>query len=120
MSTDAASSGNTETFDVVVIGGGAAGIGVTASLLRRRPDLRIAVIEPSERHFDQPAWTLVGGGAFNIDDTMRPMSSVMPEQARWLRTSAIAIEPEPHLVQLDDGHTVCYRHLIVCPGLRLA
>ena len=120
MSTNAASSGNTETFDVVVIGGGAAGIGVTASLLRRRSDLRIAIIEPSDRHFYQPAWTLVGGGAFNIDDTMRPMSSVMPEQARWLRASAIAIEPDQHLVRLDNGHTVSYRHLIVCPGLRLA
>src|SRR5471032_383688 len=120
MSTNAASSGNTKTFDVVVIGGGAAGIGVTASLLRRRPDLRIAIIEPSDRHFYQPAWTLVGGGAFNIDDTMRPMSSVMPEQARWLRASAIAIEPDQHLVRLDNGHTVSYRHLIVCPGLRLA
>ena len=120
MSTHAAFSGNTETFDVVVIGGGAAGIGVTASLLRRRPDLRIAVIEPGDRHFYQPAWTLVGGGAFNIDNTMRPMSSVMPEQAHWLRGSATAIEPEHHLVRLDDGRVIGYRHLIVCPGLRLA
>jgi len=120
MSTNAASSGSTETFDVIVIGGGAAGIGVTASLLRRRPDLRIAIIEPSDRHFYQPAWTLVGGGAFDIADTVRPMTSVMPERARWLRASASAIEPEHHLVRLDDGHTVGYRHLIVCPGLRLA
>ena len=48
-------------FDVVVIGGGAAGIGVTASLLRRQPSLRIAIIEPGDRHYYQPAWTLVGG-----------------------------------------------------------
>ena len=117
--SNAASSGNTETFDVVVIGGGAAGIGVMASLLRRRRDLRIAVIEPSDRHFYQPAWTLVGGGAFNIENTKRPMSSVMPDQAHWLRASATAIEPEHHLVRLDDGRIIGYRHLIVCPGLRL-
>lgn len=120
MSTNAASSGNTETFDVVVIGGGAAGIGVTASLLRRRPGLRIAIVEPAERHFYQPAWTLVGGGAFNIDDTVRPMSSVMPQQARWIQASASAIEPQQHCVRLADGRTVGYRSLIVCPGLRLA
>jgi ribulose 1,5-bisphosphate synthetase/thiazole synthase len=89
MSMNAASSGNTETFDVVVIGGGAAGIGVTASLLRRRLDLRIAITEPGDRHFYQPAWTLVGGGAFNIDDTVRPMSSVW----RNLVTAASCCRP---------------------------
>nr|WKF58679.1 Sulfide dehydrogenase [flavocytochrome c] flavoprotein chain [Paraburkholderia busanensis] len=120
MSTNAAAPGNTETFDVVVIGGGAAGIGVTASLLRRRPDLRIAIVEPAERHYYQPAWTLVGGGAFNIDDTVRPMSSVMPGHAHWIKASASAIEPGQHTVRLDDGRSIGYRRLIVCPGLRLA
>jgi sulfide:quinone oxidoreductase len=71
MSTNAASSGNTETFDVVVIGGGAAGIGVTASLLRRRSDLRIAIIEPSDRHFYQPAWTLVQHRRHHAADVVR-------------------------------------------------
>jgi sulfide:quinone oxidoreductase len=120
MNTHAASSGSVETFDVVVIGGGAAGIGVTASLLRRRPDLRIAIIEPSDRHFYQPAWTLVGGGTFDIANTVRPMASMIPGPARWLRASASAIDPENRLVRLDDAHTVGYGHLIVCPGLRLA
>ncbi|MFL9867821.1 FAD/NAD(P)-binding oxidoreductase [Paraburkholderia fungorum] len=120
MSTSAASSRNTEIYDVVVIGGGAAGIGVTASLLRRRPGLRIAIVEPAERHSYQPAWTLVGGGAFNIDDTVRPMSSVVPQQAHWIQASASAIEPEQHCVRLADGRAVGYRSLIVCPGLRLA
>ncbi|MEP6605358.1 MAG: FAD/NAD(P)-binding protein [Nitrosospira sp.] len=49
-------------FDIVVIGGGAAGIGVTASLLKRRSSLRIAIVEPNDKHYYQPAWTLVGGG----------------------------------------------------------
>ena len=33
---------------------------------RRRPGLSIAVVEPSDRHYYQPAWTLVGGGAYDI------------------------------------------------------
>ncbi|HNP25802.1 MAG TPA: TIGR01244 family sulfur transferase, partial [Nitrosomonas sp.] len=41
---DACNWGN--AFDVVVVGGGSAGIGVTASILKRRPALRIAIIEP--------------------------------------------------------------------------
>jgi sulfide:quinone oxidoreductase len=115
MTENAASS-----FDVVVIGGGAAGIGVTASLLRRRPDLNIAIIEPSDQHFYQPAWTLVGGGAFNINRTMRPMASVIPAKAHWLRAGASQIEPDQQRVRLDNGQIVGYQQLIVCPGLRLA
>jgi sulfide:quinone oxidoreductase len=111
---------NVETFDVVIIGGGAAGIGAAASLLRRRRDLRIAIVEPGERHFYQPAWTLVGAGTFDVDDTVRPMSSVMPKEVRWLRTTATRFEPEQNRVLLGDGQRVGYRHLIVCPGLRLA
>ena len=47
---------------MVVVGGGSAGIGVTASLLKRRPTLRVAVIDQAT-NVNQPAWTLVGVGA---------------------------------------------------------
>ncbi|MGY6269004.1 NAD(P)/FAD-dependent oxidoreductase [Achromobacter denitrificans] len=107
-------------FDVVVVGGGAAGIGVTASLLRRRPDLRIGVIEPGDKHYYQPAWTLVGGGVFDVARTMRPTREVMPSRATWLRAAAAGFEPEADRVLLDDGRAVTYGQLIVCPGLRLA
>ncbi|HCW19819.1 MAG TPA: pyridine nucleotide-disulfide oxidoreductase, partial [Achromobacter sp.] len=90
-------------FDVVVVGGGAAGIGVTASLLRRRPDLRIAVIEPSDKHYYQPAWTLVGGGAFDVKKTVRPTRSVMPSRATWLHAAAAGFEPQANRIRLADG-----------------
>ena len=35
-------------YDVVVVGGGAAGIATAASLSRRRPELSMAIIEPCE------------------------------------------------------------------------
>ena len=49
--------------DILIIGGGSAGIGLSASLLKREPGLAITLIEPSATHYYQPAWTLVGGGA---------------------------------------------------------
>lgn len=101
-------------FDVVVVGGGSAGIGVTASLLRRRPGLRIAVIEPSDNHYYQPAWTLVGGGAFDVAKTVRPTQAVMPARATWLRAAVAGFEPESDTVRLADGRAVSYRQLIVC------
>ena len=107
-------------FDVVVIGGGTAGIGVTASILRRRPSLRIAVVEPNDKHYYQPAWTLVGGGAFDVTKTVHPMSEVMPRGAQWIQGAAAGLDPESNIVRLADGRSISYTQLIVCPGLRLA
>ncbi|PTQ83022.1 sulfide:quinone oxidoreductase [Nitrosospira multiformis] len=109
-----------DAFDVVIIGGGSAGIGVTASLLRRRPSLRIAIIEPSDRHYYQPAWTLVGGGVFDVTKTVQPMADVIPEKAQWVRGVARRVDAVGNFVELEDGRQVGYQQLIVCPGLRLA
>jgi sulfide:quinone oxidoreductase len=50
-----------EKHQVLIIGGGNAGISVAAQLLRKRPKLDIAIVEPSDKHYYQPAWTLVAG-----------------------------------------------------------
>lgn len=115
-----ATSHSHKTFDVVVVGGGSAGISVTASLLRRRPSLDIAVIEPNDNHYYQPAWTLVGAGSFEPKKTVRPMSAVMPKRAAWVRGAVSTFEPDSNRVVLADGTTVSYRQLIVCTGLQLA
>jgi len=106
--------------EVLIIGGGAAGIGVAASLLKRQPKLNIIIVEPSEHHYYQPAWTLVGGGAFNTKDTQRLTKSVIPKGTRWIKASAEKIKPEENLVILSDGKSIHYEQLITCPGLRLA
>lgn len=107
------------SFDVVIVGGGAAGCAAAASLLKRRPRTGIAIIEPSEQHYYQPAWTLVGGGAFDVARTSRPTQDVLPRGVEWIRASAAAFEPEQNRVLLSDGSAVGYRYLIVCPGLKL-
>jgi sulfide:quinone oxidoreductase len=107
-------------YEIVIIGGGAAGIGVAASILKRDPTISMAIIEPSENHYYQPAWTLVGGGAFDVSKTVRPMKSVIPKNATWIKASAEKILPEFNKILLSDGKHLKYKQLIVCPGLRLA
>ena len=107
-------------FDIVVVGGGSAGLGVTASLLRRRSSLRIAIIEPNDKHYYQPAWTLVGGGAYPINQTVRNTADVIPRGAEWIQAEVSGFAPNENLVHLADGRTIGYQQLIVCPGIRLA
>lgn len=107
-------------YDVVVMGGGSAGISVSASLIKRDASLRIAVIEPSTEHYYQPAWTLVGGGAFDVKDTVRPTADVMPHGVTWVKASLSAFAPDRKIVLLSDGTELGYQQLIVCPGLQLA
>ncbi|MGM0584010.1 MAG: TIGR01244 family sulfur transferase [Pseudomonadota bacterium] len=105
--------------DVVIVGGGAGGIATAASLLRRRPDLDIAIIEPRPSHFYQPGWTLVGGGVFDRRDTLRATASVIPRGARWIRAAVADFAPRSSEVILEDGERVGYRALVVAPGLKL-
>lgn len=108
-----------KVFDVVIIGGGSAGVATASSLLRRRPSLSIAVIEPSETHYYQPGWTLVGAGVFSPEATRRPMASVMPDKVVWIRQAAAGFAPDSDEVVLADGSSVRYRALIAAPGLEL-
>ncbi|AMP01141.1 pyridine nucleotide-disulfide oxidoreductase family protein [Collimonas arenae] len=109
-----------QQFEVVIVGGGSAGIAVASSLLRRAPNIQIAVIEPCSHHYYQPAWTLVGAGAFRHDKAVRPMASLMPEGVHWIRNAVSAFLPDHNRLQLDDGQLIGYQQLIVCTGLRLA
>ena len=108
------------SHEVVIIGGGAAGIATASSLLKRRRSLDIAIVEPAEDHFYQPGWTMVGGGIFEPSDTRRSVASVMPKGTSWIKQAAASFQPEDNQVTLADGTTITYKLLVVAPGIRLA
>jgi len=105
--------------DVVIVGGGSAGIATAASMLKRNRDLDLVIVDPAEVHYYQPGWTMVGGGVFNAPVTCRPMSQVIPGGAHWVKAAAKSFEPENNAVVLDDGSRLNYRLLIVAPGIKL-
>ncbi|WP_428424904.1 TIGR01244 family sulfur transferase [Methylibium sp.] len=107
------------THEVVIIGGGAAGISVAASLLSRSPKLDIAIIDPADIHYYQPGWTMVGAGVFDAGTTARTMASVLPRGVHWIKSAVAAFEPERNAVILDGCRVVKYKQLVVCPGLKL-
>ena len=107
------------SHDVVIVGGGAAGISVASSLLARSPLLDIAIIDPADAHFYQPGWTMVGGGIFTSGDTARTMASVIPTDVSWIKAAVAAFEPEHNQIILEGCRVVKYKQLVVCPGLKL-
>jgi sulfide:quinone oxidoreductase len=107
------------SHDVVIVGGGAAGISVAASLLQRSPQLDIAIIDPADAHFYQPGWTMVGGGIFEAAETARTMASVIPTDVSWIKAAVAAFEPDNNQVILEGCRVVKYKQLVVCPGLKL-
>ena len=105
--------------EVVIIGGGAAGIALAASLKARRPELDIAIIEPADVHYYQPGWTMVGGGIFDPATTAKTMASLIPAGVRWIKAAVAAFEPQKNAVILEGCRVVTYRALVVAAGLKL-
>jgi sulfide:quinone oxidoreductase len=107
------------TFDIVIVGGGAGGIAVAASLKSRKPDLEIALIDPTDIHYYQPGWTMVGGGIFEPAETAKTMGSLIPRGVHWIKSAVAAFEPDDNAVILDGCRVIKYGRLVVCPGLKL-
>ncbi|MCV2881483.1 bifunctional protein tyrosine phosphatase family protein/NAD(P)/FAD-dependent oxidoreductase [Actibacterium sp. XHP0104] len=109
-----------EKFDILIVGGGAGGVATAASILKRRPQAKVAIIEPREEHYYQPGWTLVGAGVFNKTQTVRRMSEVIPDGVQLIRGAVAGFDPDRNEVALENGARYGYDVLVVCPGLRLA
>ena len=105
--------------DVVIIGGGSAGIATAASILKRKHNLDVLIIDPAEHHFYQPGWTLVGGGVFKPEQTKRQMADMVPRGATWKKASVAEFHPAQNEVTLSNGEAISYESLVVAPGLKL-
>ena len=104
-------------YQILIIGGGTAGIMVAAQLIEQKQRSDVAIIEPAETHYYQPAWTLVGAGTYRYAKTARPMSSVMPGKATWIQDRATGFDPENNAVQTAANGKITYDYLVVAPGL---
>ncbi len=105
---------------VLIIGGGTAGIMVASQMLKKNPKIDIGLIEPAKTHYYQPAWTLVGANTYDFEKTARSMASVMPSGVNWIKEYADKLDPENNKVVTKEGNEFSYDYLVVCPGLRMA
>lgn len=104
---------------IVIVGGGSAGLTVAAQLLRKRKSLKVTIVEPSDKHYYQPLWTLVGAGVFPREASERREQDYIPRGAIWERDYVESFEPERNQVVTRGGKRLDYDALVVCPGIML-
>lgn len=106
-------------FQILIVGGGNAGISSAAKLLLKNKNLNIGIIDPSEKHYYQPAWTLVGAGVFDIKKTIKNQKNFIPEKATWIKDAVDVLDPQNNTVICTSGKKFSYDVMILCPGIQL-
>ena len=111
----------TQKARIVIVGAGSGGISVASRLLRENKQLehQILIIDPQKKHYYQPLWTLVGGGAAQKEQTERDQSSVIPEGANWLAERVSSFTPDKNELITEEGTKVTYEYLVVAAGIQL-
>ncbi len=107
-------------YEVVIVGGGTAGITVASQLTKGLFNKQeVVIIEPSDKHYYRPAWTLVGAGAYEKSATVRNEASIIPPKATWIHDAVTEFNPEHNQLQTANGLVIEYESLVVAAGIEL-
>ncbi len=106
-------------YQVLIIGGGTGGIMTAAQLRRKDKKLSIAIVEPSDKHAYQPAWTLVGAGTYDYDETIREEKGLIPKDVDWIKDYADKFDPENNSITTRSSGNFTYDYLVVSPGIQM-
>ena len=116
-------------FDVLIVGGGSAGVGLasnwldhaTAPIRQSGEKLSFGIIEPSEYHYYQPLWTLVGGSTpgCSAESSRKETRSLIPHGADLIVDRVTSVDPNANQVILESGERIRYDLLVVATGLEV-
>ncbi|MFY9327370.1 MAG: FAD/NAD(P)-binding oxidoreductase [Georgfuchsia sp.] len=109
---------NSIHHQIVIVGGGAAGLSV-AVRLSHAGCKDIAIVEPSDKHYYQPFWTLAGAGVVGREKSERPTSGLIPNGAKWIQDAVTEFNPAANRLKVQSGKEISYDYLVVAPGLQI-
>ena len=106
-------------YQILIVGGGTAGITVAAQLRCQLRTYDLAIVEPSTKHYYQPLWTLVGAGVFPKELSERDEAAFIPEGAAWIRERVAEFHPESNFIVTHQGRRIGYDFLVVALGIQI-
>ena len=104
---------------IVIVGGGAAGISMAARLKRWLDEPNITLIDPSDRQFYQPGFTLIASGVYKPEDVWKKQEDCMPSGINWVKDAVIAVDPVWNQVTTAKNGKIPYDFLVLAPGIQL-
>ena len=107
-------------YDIVIVGAGTAGLSIAARLVAAAKPMSIAIVEPSQKHYYQPIWTLVGAGIFPREISERNQADYVPRGVDWIQSRVVDFQPEKNEIKIDDSREpIHYNELIVTLGIQI-
>lgn len=104
---------------IVIIGGGAAGLSMAALLNRWLDEPDITLIDPSDRQFYQPGFTLVASGVYTADEVWKDQQDCVPSDIKWIKDTVQGLDPSSRTVSTVKNGIVSYDFLVLTPGLQI-
>ncbi len=105
-----------EHHDVVIVGGGNAGVSLAARLLGDGVE-DVALVDARPVHRYRPLLNYVAVGEARMRDLERPMRRVVPERVTCVPEDVASVDPVASTVRTTGGRTIGYDRLVLCPGL---
>ncbi len=104
---------------VLIVGAGSAGISVAARLRNLDKPPEVTMIDPSEHHYYQPLWTMVGAGVVSKESTQPPQADYIPDGVTWIRDVVTGFDPDHNAIDTKASGRITYDQLIIALGIQL-
>ncbi|KRZ66572.1 Sulfide:quinone oxidoreductase, mitochondrial [Trichinella papuae] len=106
-----------QSYQLLIIGGGSAGMALSAYFSRKLGPGRVGVVESSQMHSFQPLWTLVGGGLNRLDKASKPMGHLFHKNCTWIPDHLKTFVPEKNYIITQTEKEIKYDYLVVAMGI---
>src|SRR6266542_6946525 len=105
---------------IVILGGGVGGT-LAVNLLSKDlgRDAAVTVVDPTGMHVYQPGFLYVALGEANSRWLARRERALLRRDVALEQEAAELVDPDKHLVQLEDGSALPYDYLVIASGARL-